>query len=90
MADISYSKLKACEDAYYANLQRGLKNAAHKEVINAQDIINRTLNPQIFQLEREIEKHGAKDITDRYPALKPIVEHLEEIKQEIRIWKTKI
>lgn len=90
MADISYAKLKACEDAYYANLQRGLKNAAHKEVVNAQDIINRTLNPQIFQLERELEKHEAEDIIDRYPALKPIVEHLEEIKQEIRIWKTKI
>ena len=90
MADLSYSKLKACEDAYYANLQRGLKNAARKEVMNAQDIINRTLGPQIYQLEQELEKRGSSVIVGKYPSLQPIIEHLEEIKQEIKIWKTKI
>lgn len=89
MADISYAKFKAHQEAYYANLQRGLKNAARKELINSMDILSRNLEPQLFQLDKEILAHGEDAIVERYPALKQIVEHLIEIKQEIRIWKTK-
>ena len=89
MADITYGRLKACEDAYYANLQRGLKNAAHKELANAQDIINRNLSPQIFQLEKELDKHGRDFILRKYPQLTDIVNSIETIKQEMRIWKAK-
>lgn len=89
MADISYSRLKACEDAYYANLQRGLKNAAHKELHGAQDIINRTLSPQIFQLQKELDRQGKGIILKKYPHLAEIVNNIESIKQEMRIWKAK-
>ena len=89
MADITYSRFTACKDAYYANLQRGLKNAARKELISAQDIINRTLYPQVFQLEKELNKHGREDILAKYPQLADIVNNIETIKQEMRIWKVK-
>lgn len=89
MADISYIKFKAHTEAYYANLQRGLRNAARKELTNSMDILARNLEPQLFQLEKELGKHGPEGICERYPQLKHIVEHLTEIKQEIRIWKTK-
>lgn len=89
MVDITYSRFTACKDAYYANLQRGLKNAAHKELISAQDIINRTLSPQIFQLEKEIDKHGKETILAKYPQLTAVVNNIETIKQEMRIWKVK-
>lgn len=89
MADITYSRLKACEDAYYANLQRGLKNAAHKELNSAQDIINRTLSPQIFQLQKELDRQGKDAILTKYPQLTDIVNNIESIKQEMRIWKAK-
>ena len=89
MVDITYSRFTACKDAYYANLQRGLKNAAHKELISAQDIINRTLSPQIFQLEKELDKHGKETILAKYPQLTDVVNNIETIKQEMRIWKVK-
>lgn len=89
MADITYSRFTACKDAYYANLQRGLKNAARKELISAQDIIDRTLSPQVFQLEKELDKHGREDILAKYPQLADIVNNIETIKQEMRIWKVK-
>lgn len=89
MADITYSRLKACEDAYYANLQRGLKNAAHKELNSAQDIINRTLSPQIFQLQKELDRQGKDAILTKYPQLTDIVNNIESIKQEMKIWKAK-
>lgn len=89
MVDISYSRFTACTDAYYANLQRGLRNAAHKELISAQDIINRTLSPQVFQLEKELDKHGREDILAKYPQLADIMNNIETIKQEMRIWKVK-
>ena len=89
MADLTFSRFAACKDAYYANLQRGLKNAAHKELINAQDIINRSLSPQIFQLEKELDRHGKDAILKKYPQLTDIVNNIETIKQEMRIWKMK-
>ncbi len=89
MADITYSRLKACEDAYYTNLQRGLKNAAHKELNSAQDIINRTLSPQIFQLQKELDRQGKDAILTKYPQLTDIVNNIESIKQEMKIWKAK-
>lgn len=89
MADITYSRFAACKDAYYVNLQRGLKNAARKEFINAQDIINRTLLPQIFQLEKELARHGREAILAKYPRLTDIVENIETIKQEMKTWKVK-
>lgn len=89
MADISYLKFKGHQEAYYANLQRGLKNAARKELINSMDVLSRNLEPQLFQLEKEIQVHGVEVIVEKYPSLRLITEHLIEIKQEIRIWKTK-
>ena len=53
------------------------------------DVLSRNLEPQLFQLEKEIQAHGVEVIVEKYPSLRQITEHLIEIKQEIRIWKTK-
>lgn len=89
MADVSYSKFKACQEAYYANISRGLTNAATKELNNAKDIINRALGPQLFQLDKELTRQGADAIIARHPTMEPIINRLEEIKQEVNIWKKK-
>jgi hypothetical protein len=66
-----------------------LTNAATKELNNAKDIINRALGPQLFQLDKELTRQGADAIIARHPTMEPIINRLEEIKQEVNIWKKK-
>jgi hypothetical protein len=46
-----------------------------------------SLLPEINALEDEIKRHGEEEILEKYPQLTYIVNHFNDIKQEIQKWK---
>jgi hypothetical protein len=89
MADISKQKYDDAKAAYAANLKRGLLNATQKELAAVKIIINRELSPQIEQLEKEIAKHGQDTIMTKYPNLVAIINNIDNIKKDMKLWKQK-
>lgn len=89
MVDYSYSEFKGHIEAYEQNFFKGLKNSAQKELYEIQSLILRALEPQIRQLEEEIQKSGFKAIAEKHPNIIDIAKDLETIKKEIREWKAK-
>ena len=49
-------------------------------------IIEHSLMPELTMLEEELQRHGEEEILEKYPQLTYIVNHLNEIKQEILTW----
>ena len=89
MVDYSYSEFKGHIEAYEQNFFKGLKNSAQKELYEIQSLILRALEPQIRQLEEEIQKYGFKTIIEKHPNVIEIAKDLENIKKEIKEWKIK-
>lgn len=57
--------------------------------ISSLKLIRSILCQSTTRFEKETQAHGVEVIDEKYPSLRQITEHLIEIKQEIRIWKTK-
>ena len=88
MIDVTYLNFKTLQDTYRAMKNAGQTKAAQKELAKLRDLINRRLEPELDELDREIQVNGSQTIMDRYPALIDIVESRGDIRKEIDEWRT--
>lgn len=86
MIDATYINFKTLQEAYKANLDRGLTRAAQKESNKIKDLIRRRLVPELDQLEKEINKKGDAEILEQHPTLTEIILAREEIRREAEEW----
>ena len=86
MADISYADYLRNRDAAQYNKENGYRKAYQKELNKMKYIIEHSLMPELTMLEEELQRHGEEEILEKYPQLTYIVNHLNEIKQEILTW----
>lgn len=87
--DMTYQNFKNLQDTFQANLNNHFEKAAQKELSKIKDLINRRLDIEIIELEKEIEKRGIDNVLDQYPTLIDVVSNLNNIREEIEVWRTK-
>lgn len=87
MLDMSYAGFQALIQSYEANVKGNHINAAQHELKRIQDQIRIRLDPEIKQLEEELERKGVGFILKEHPQLESIISNLDNIKEEIQIWK---
>lgn len=64
-----------------------LINEYQREVKALTYYVNKTLNRELELLEDDIDNYGMENIIERYPDLKNIINNIEEIKKELKLWK---
>lgn len=82
-ADESYEDYKETMTTYKFNKDNGFLKQANKEYSKARFIMMNRLAPEIFELDKEINKVGIQKILDMHPELKNVLNNLEDIKEEI-------
>lgn len=88
MADASYADFKTLQETYKSAREHGHTREAEKELYKLRDLCRKTLTPELDELQREIDRKGVKHIIEHYPSLLPIVEDMDSIREEVRIWMT--
>ena len=88
MADASYADFKTLQKTYKAALEHGHTREAEKELYKLRDLCGKTLTPELDELQHEIDRKGMKHIIEHYPGLLPIVEDMDNIREEVRTWMT--
>ena len=88
MADASYADFKTLQETYKSAREHGHTREAEKELYKLRDLCGKTLTPELDELQREIDRKGVKHIIEHYPSLLPIVEDMDSIREEVRIWMT--
>ena len=87
MTDVTYMDFKTAISSYETTLANGYVIEATKQKNVIRDLIKRRLSPEIEALNKAIETEGLKTIIEKYPALVPVIDSIDTIKQEIRQWK---
>ena len=89
MLDLSYASFKALTQSYYANVEGNHINAAQHELKRIHAQIKMRLEPEIEQLEKEVQLKGKTFIISEHPQLDNIINNIDSIKEEIKQWKKK-
>lgn len=88
MADVQLEIVREHIALVEENARRGHSKAAVNELRKAKNVLEGMLLPELTELDRQLELHGAKHILDRHPQLKEIIENRNEIDEEIEKWKS--
>nr|WP_243240012.1 tyrosine-type recombinase/integrase [Romboutsia sp. 1001285H_161024_C4] len=86
MADITYNECKNLIGIIEYNKAEGYLRQANKELNKLQSAINKSLKPEIEQLEDTIAKKGVDWVKEKHENLIPIIDKLDEIKKEMDKW----
>lgn len=86
MADITYNECANLIKIIEYNKTAGYLRQANKELNKLQSSINKSLRPEIDQLEDTITKKGVDWVKENHENLIPIIDRLDEIKKEIDEW----
>ena len=89
MADITYNDCKSLIKLIDYNKSSGYSRQANKELGKLKSIAKKTLIPEIEQLEFELNRKGYNWIKENHENLVPIMDNIEEIKEEIAEWMNK-
>lgn len=89
MADITYNECRNLIKIIEYNKASGYLRQANKELNKLQSAINKSLKPEIEQLEDTIAKKGVDWIKEKHENLIPIIDKLNEIKKEMDEWINK-
>jgi hypothetical protein len=65
-------------------------NQTQKELFKLEVVINEELLPNIQDLEKELISQGKDILIDTHPDLAYIIEHLDDIKEDIQSWNMRI
>lgn len=84
-----YDQFKDGIKIYKHNREKGYKQQSEKDLYKIHNIINDKLIPEIQSLESFIESKGKSYILSIHPSLNDIIKNLDEIKNEVEIWKNK-
>ncbi len=88
MADASYAVFKTLQETYKAAKEHGHTREAEKELYKLRELCIKTFIPELDELQHEINRKGLKHIIEHYPSLLPIVENIDNIREEINTWTT--
>lgn len=86
MADITYNECENLIKIIEYNKSAGYLKQANKELNKLQSAINKSLKPEIEQLEHTITKKGVDWVKENHENLIPIIDRLDEIKKEMDKW----
>ena len=86
MADISYEEYLRHKDIVEYNKINNFIKAYQKERNKLLYYIEHSLLPELEALGEELQRHGQNAIINKYPQLTYIVNHYEEINQEVFAW----
>lgn len=89
MADITYNECKNLIKVIEYNKSSGYLKQANKELNKLQSAINKSLKPEIEQLEDAITKKSVDWVKEKHKNLIPIIDRLDEIKKEMDEWINK-
>lgn len=89
MVDISYKTFCDLKRTINYNIENKFIAQANMELNKLKRIINEALLPELKELKNEIEQKGIEKIISNNINIKPIVENLELIFEEIEEWKMK-
>lgn len=89
MLDVSYVDFKTLQATYLAATDSGHSKAAQKELNKLKEVIRRRLDPEIVELEKEIARKGQDDILMQYPSLIDVIQNINFIKEEMKLWLAK-
>ena len=88
MVDASYADFKTLQETYKAALKHGHNREAEKELYKLYDLCKKTLTPELDELQQEIDRKGVRHIIEHYPSLLPIIEDMDNIREEVCTWMT--
>ena len=88
MADASYEDFKTLQETYKAAKKNGHVREAEKELYKLRELCGKTLNPELDELQREINRKGVENVIKSHPSLLPIIEDINNIREEIKKWMT--
>lgn len=86
MADITYNECRNLIKVIEYNKASGYLRQANKELNKLQSAIDKSLKPEIEQLEDTITKKGVDWVKEKHENLIPIIDKLDEIKKEMDEW----
>ncbi len=79
------------QKTYEHNIQAEWTNAAQKEASKILTLIEDILEPQVYETQEAIKRHGIEFILNKHPNMKNILKdnELEKIESEMESWKLK-
>ena len=86
MADISYNKCKNLEKTFSYNKENGFVKQAQREKNKLVYVAKNSLHPELEQLKSQISKKGSEWIKEKYPNLISIIDNLELIERDVKLW----
>lgn len=88
MADVQLEIVREHMALVEENVRRRHSKAAVNELRKARNVLEGMLLPELAELDRQLELHGAEHVLKRHPQLRGIIEHRDNIDREVEKWKS--
>ena len=86
MADVQLGIVREHIALVEENARRGHARAAENELRKARNVLEGMLLPELSELDRQLELHGAEHVLERHPQLAEIVENRDKVNEEVEKW----